>query len=247
MNADRRFLRARVRAMLPSLAAVGLHPERLAAIAGRMAEAAAAVDAASTAFMSAWCTVDAQGIVRIGGDGMRSLPSDVRLRTLSRLLLAIGGGAYPPRGERLLGLDRSLSEMGRTLRLKRTLAGVVIERRREEIVLYRELGRTGLPVMRLSTGFERDWDHRFRVQVGVVEGDLALSALAGDARLFSNMTSVTPKAALRAVPAVRRGGRVVAVPTLGWYEGGAAEMVRLTPLFAGQLREPLLFPDFTSP
>src|SRR4029078_10010236 len=58
MNDDDRFARVRARKLLPLLAAEGLGPDEIAAAAGRLAEAAEAIDSAATQFLAEAVTVD---------------------------------------------------------------------------------------------------------------------------------------------------------------------------------------------
>ena len=65
MNADRKFTRTRVRGLMPELSAVGLGAAALAAMAGRMAEAAAAIDMAATELLAAAITTDDLAVTRL--------------------------------------------------------------------------------------------------------------------------------------------------------------------------------------
>ena len=78
-----------------------------------------------------------------------------------RLLLALGGDGYPPRFERLVLLADAMAEHRGGGRFKRTLAGAVIEGRAGGFVVYREIGREGLPETRVRPGYRGLWDGRF--------------------------------------------------------------------------------------
>ena len=75
-------------------------------------------------------------------DRFRAAPAAVRARVVVRLLMAIGGGDYPPRFERLAALAEAMTAPAGG-RFKRTLAGCVVERRDGGFVFYREIGRAG--------------------------------------------------------------------------------------------------------
>ena len=159
--------------------------------------------------------------------------------------MAIGGEAYAPRHERLVALDGAMSAADDG-RFKRTLGGVVIEGGRGAFALYRELGRAGLPSLSLALGFAGQWDHRFRVTVAAGAGaGLTLAGLGEEGRrLVGDAPQGVPAAAIRVLPAIRRQGRLVAVPALGW---GGEDEVWLTPILAERLRQPQFFPDFLAP
>ncbi|HET7716744.1 MAG TPA: tRNA lysidine(34) synthetase TilS, partial [Bauldia sp.] len=179
MNADPRFLRVRVRQLLPALAEAGIDAPTLAAAAGRLARAADAIDVAVDALIASAVRVDAQAVVTVEAEAVAAAPAEVCSRLLVRLLLAVGGEAYPPRSERLDALAAALfGQHG--MAVKRTLAGVVVERRAGRLLFYRETGRAGLPVLPVSPGFAGSWDHRFRVSVGPDQREgLTVAALGG--------------------------------------------------------------------
>jgi tRNA(Ile)-lysidine synthase len=244
MNADRRFLRARIRGLMPLLADAGMDAARLAALAGRMRNAAEAIDRAASAFLAAAVRTDAFAVAWLDASRFSAEPSDVRLRALVRLLIAVGGGDYPPRFARLRRLDEGLRGSDDRRRFKRTLAGVVVERRGGRFAFYRECGRAGLRSLAVKPGFAGLWDRRFSVDVGGGRtAGLTLGPL-GEAgrRGLGAVAAGVPAGALAALPALRRGGRVVAAPGVGGVEGAGWPMAA-RPLVAERLAEPPLFPD----
>jgi tRNA(Ile)-lysidine synthase len=247
MNTDLRFQRSRVRRAMPLLASVGLDATRLAGMARRMGEAAIAIDAAATALLGSAVTTDALGIAALDTAAFASAPSDVRLRALTRLLLAVGGADYPPRFERLAGLAEAIRSHGGGARFKRTLGGVVVEARRGRLLFYREMGRAGLPTLALRAGSSGAWDNRFQVSVAAdAQRGLTLGGLGETGRRGLDVRPAgVPAAAVAALPAIRRRGRLIAVPAVGWGEGEGVSGVRLTPVVARRLARPPLFPDFS--
>ena len=247
MNADQRFARARLRRIMPLLAAEGIDPAGLAATAGRLASAAEAIEAAASGLIEIAVDVDDLAVVSIEVAALLDAPREIRLRSLVRVLLAVGGEQYPPRFERLGGLvgDIELHD-GRT-RFKRTLSGSVIEWRGGRFVVYREVGRAGLSEIVVKSGFEALWDHRFQVEIGAdAPAGLKLAAL-GEAgrRAIGVRAGISAAGALAALPALWQGAKVSAVPTLGFFaEENAAYSVKARSIVADRLAKPASFPDF---
>ena len=122
-NADPRFARARLRGLLPELAAEGLSAARLARLARRMAEAEAALGGCAER-----CLAEA---ARAPGryDGARILaePPAVRSRALDLALTRLGAAPGRPRLERVERLAEALAEAARAgAPLRRTLHGAAI-------------------------------------------------------------------------------------------------------------------------
>jgi tRNA(Ile)-lysidine synthase len=248
MNSDPRFARARVRALLPLLAREGLEPARLAATARRLADAADALDAAAGDLIAARVAVDDFAVARLDAGPFRAAPAAVRARVAVRLLMAVGGGDYPPRFERLAALSEAMT--GETSgRFKRTLSGCVVEQRDGGFVFYRELGREGPSAVALKPGTAIVWDRRFQVSAGPsLPAGLAVAAL-GEAgrRAIGAGRGLQPRAALAALPAIQRRGRTVAVPTLGFFANSAKGLdVAICPILRQRLAQPPLFPDFSA-
>jgi tRNA(Ile)-lysidine synthase len=243
MNADPRFDRARMRNLLPLIAAEGIDPADFAATAGRLADAADAIDAAATALLG---MVDADGFAVgwLKPEVLAAVPREVRLRALVRLLLAVGGDDYPPRHERLVTLADAIAAH-RSGRFKRTLAGCVIEWRSGRFAFYREVGRNGLPFVQLAKGRALVWDHRFAIAAGRGSvSALSVGALGEDGRRELRIAATThPAGALAALPAIRRAGRIVAVPPLS---GDAGDSFQVRSLLAERLARPPLFPDLAA-
>jgi tRNA(Ile)-lysidine synthase len=242
MNSDSRFDRVRVRRLMPMLAGEGLHAPSIAAAALRLVDAADAIDAIATALLADAVTVDAMAVVWLDASRFTNAPIEVRMRTLTRLLLVLGGEDYPPRHERLAALADVICAHDERARFKRTLAGTVVESREGRIAFYRESGRVGLPTVKVKAGFAGVWDHRFAVEVGKgAPAGLTLGPL-GEAgrRELGTTAGIHPAGALAVLPAIRRNGKVVAVPSLQPLEGFPAAV---RPIVAERLQLPPLFPD----
>lgn len=249
MNRDPRFLRARIRQIMPALAAVGIGPSELALTAARFATAADAIDAATDRFIEASVVINELAVARILLAVFRAEPEEIRLRFLVRLMMAIGGEPYPPRFRRLKALHDGL--LGAThSRFKRTLSGVVAEVRSGSVLFYREAGRAGLPEVPVGPGYQGVWDRRFHIHVSDdAPADLVLGALGEASRGFrADGPNHIPPAALWVQPAIRRKGKVVAVPTIGaGGTGTAAFKLVVRQIVSDRLANPSRFPEYGEP
>lgn len=134
-NADPRFARSRWRKLMPALAAEGLTPERLAALATRARRAEDALDCRAAAVLEAARIEPARatpGSARLELDGALLLaePEAILLRAMARAIAAAAGaGARPVKLERfeahVLGPIRSALAAG--ARLKLNLGGALVE------------------------------------------------------------------------------------------------------------------------
>ncbi|MCX5516341.1 tRNA lysidine(34) synthetase TilS [Kaistia algarum] len=210
-NRDERFARARIRALASTLAREGLTAERLAATAGRLRRAAAALDHYTGRLLAAAVDVDPLGAIRLSTDAFRGEPEEVRFRALARILRAAGGAEHVPRLESLVALEAALGDGP----VQRTLAGVVVSPEGKAIRFERELGRAGLPDIDVSSGFDGIWDGRFHVAITGTGASARLAALgpSGRTQLNADMRSGSMRA-LEALPALWSDGVLIAVPTL---------------------------------
>ncbi len=245
MNRDPRFLRARIRKDMPKLAAAGIGAAELASAAAHFAAAADAIDAAADRFIAAGVTVDGLAIARVARGPFLAESEAVRLRLLVRLLMAIGGEAYPPRFERLKALHDAL--LGDGGRVKRTLAGVVAETRGDSVLFYREAGRNGLAEIPLDRGVSGRWDRQFAVDIPPQHGHRLVLGPLGEAgrRMIGARVPAVPVAALEVQPAVWREGRVAAAPTLGVLADGESRLtVTVRQIVGERLASPARFPTY---
>jgi len=161
-NRDPTFERVRIRQSLSAPAhgtaggaPVPPDPHRFgAARAARDAEVAALLAAAAAIYPEGWAVLDP---IRL-----RAADTELSRRALTRILLAVGGAAYPPRSERLERLHDVLRRDA--LGGGHTLAGCRILPRRGGILFVREPAAAAhdVAVDRAGT-FE--WDRRFVVKV----------------------------------------------------------------------------------
>lgn len=243
-NSDPSFDRVRMRRLMPILAAEGLDAATLSATAERLARAAGALDAYVSRLLDRAAEADAFGTVRLRREDWRGEPEEIRLRALARILRAVGGAAYVPR---LDGVEALAAAMGsEDAFAARTLAGVVVDRHGDGFRFQREGGRDGLPEVAVAAGFEGIWDGRFRVVVaGGGASGLVLGALgeAGRRQLAAHAPRGMPRA-IAALPALRRGGAILACPGLGVAPDPGLDIAfSATSLVAARMRDPARHDD----
>lgn len=114
-NEDPRFLRARLRKLMPQFAAEGLDAARLTKLAKKIARANAALD---TATQNLFMQTTGQGLELLA---YRTAPEEIRLRALKLMIASIHAHDYPPADEALEDLDRTIMHG----EARRTLGGVL--------------------------------------------------------------------------------------------------------------------------
>jgi tRNA(Ile)-lysidine synthase len=136
-NEDPRFLRPRLRRMMPALAVEGLDAARLAGFAQRAARANAAIEAAVDAAAARHMTVSEHGLA-IETAAYVQLPTEVALRLLGRAVAGTGNegpvelGKLEAFGAALIHAFESKQQ---NARFRRTLAGALVTLREGRITV----------------------------------------------------------------------------------------------------------------
>lgn len=246
MNTDPRFERARVRSLLPRLRALGFGADMLAETALRLADAAEAIEQAASDFLATAVETDMFAVAWLDAAAFARAPHAVRLRVLARIVMAVGGNAYPPRHDRLIALHDAI--LAGSDRLKRTLAGSVAEGGERRVAFYREVGRAGLPSVSLSPGTSGVWDGRFAFEVAAhAPAGLAIRSMPHATISLQPPCADVPAAALAAVPAVFRRGKALAPsPIRERFPSDSAGYVVLLSVLRARLDRPPRFPGYAA-
>ncbi len=231
-NQDPTHLRTRVRRALDLLGPEGFSPARLAATAARLGRARAALEMAATALLAEAATVHPAGFCRLDPAPLVAAPGEVGLRALGRVLMCVGGRAYPLRLERLERLYRALGPAG--LEAPRTLAGCRIMpwsgQGSGRVLVCREPAAAA-GALTLAPGREGLWDGRFAVRRAPSRGAAARRmevrrlGRAGWTEVAKERpdlrASAIPAPVRPSLPSLRDIDGVVSVPHLGYYRTGA--------------------------
>lgn len=247
-NRDSRFARTGLRDRRPALEALGLTASRLAATAEQLGRNRAAMEQAVARLLADAAEVDPAGFAWADAETLVAAGEDRGARALSRLLLAIGGGEYTPRSERLLRLYRKL---GHGSFRGATLAGCRVLPRGGRLLIAREAAR--VPTVTVASGDRLRWDGRFDVAIprgpGRVTGRLALGPLGRDGwasiagRTDPALAALLPAAAKAGLPALSDRRGLLAVPHLGFRRGQTGAKAPMSCLFAPE--NPLTAMRFT--
>ncbi len=134
-NSDPRFARARLRGLLPSLAAEGCDAAALGRFAHRMARAEAALEAATDAAAASLSLVDTppEGPYRFSRTGLAALPEEVALRLVGRAVARVGEG--PVELAKLEALAGWIAALVRDEHGARTLAGALVRVNRRAVTI----------------------------------------------------------------------------------------------------------------
>lgn len=210
-NEDARFARVRARRAVAAMAEAGVGADRIAALAERMAEVRAALDAGTSEAAARVARVD-RGDVIFDAVALAGLPVEVRRRLVLAAVVWIGSAEYGPRGAELERFLAAVAE-GRAA----TLAGVRMTVAQGRLRLTRE----ARAVAGREAALGETWDGRWHVS-GPESNGLVIRALGEKGLLLCPgwKASGMPRASLPASPSVWRGEELVAaplaVPGTGW-------------------------------
>jgi len=236
-NADSAFARVRVRRALPGLEAAGLSPVHIAETAARLGGDRRVLEADVARLLAVGASPDPAGFVRLDRAALLGAPRPVGLRALARVLVAVGGAEYAPRFERL---ERLYEEIAGACRA-RTLGGCAIRLAAgAALLICREPAAQGAPV-RVAQPGTLTWDGRFHLRLSRAGGpaqkvrsrytlgplgyegwQTIRSEVSGYAGRPDNRPRPLPGVIRVGLPALRRAGRVVEVPHLGYRRSRAA-------------------------
>jgi tRNA(Ile)-lysidine synthase len=147
-NVDPRFMRVRVRQLMPLLAREGLDARRVALLAARIRRADDAVEAAATAAWERYRQDAATSGLAMDSAAYLALPHEIALRLLGRAITGCGNEGPVELGK-LESLEGALrAAILCQLRFRRTLAGAVVALARGRLVVAQAPPRKSLKLSR---------------------------------------------------------------------------------------------------
>ena len=227
-NEKAAFERGRIRTARQALDGLGLTSQHLALSAERLGRAREALEwstADAIGKLGDALHVDDLGFAEIVWHRLLSLPEDIRLRILVRLLGAIGGGG---RSAVSLGQLEAMT-VGRNWQPPDglTLAGAVFRKDAgDRLMLTREFGRTPMPEIQIAPGQSVAWDNRFHIALAL-SAPLSLTVAALGPNGLDQLAKEgcgrivgARRKALLSVPVLWQGETRVAAPALGYFAKG---------------------------
>lgn len=221
-NAEPRFERVRVRAALPTLAALGITPARIAHSAHRLRRARHAIGDAAAEFLADHVEADPGGYLRVNAGALDGVPEEIAIDAFAQMLCAVAGRQRKPRLRKLEMLTRHLRHVSR---VGMTLGGCVLLRAAlcEALLICREPGRLRAAPVTLAPGDTVIWDGRFRVRAGALQcGSVCVDALgeANSRALPEQVRRAHPRPALASLPAIYSQDGLLGIPLPGYAPAG---------------------------
>jgi tRNA(Ile)-lysidine synthase len=230
-NRDPRFRRVNVRSWLPALTLAGYPAGRLAGLVEGFARRRIDEERKVAGLLAASCRLDPAGYADLDAVPWRRVTGNLGGAALARIILAIGGGSYAPRPEKIAKVLAWLRDdmAGPPI----TLGRCRFARRIDRITVCRESRGLPEPVAARPAARIR-WDRRFDVVFATASGKaarwpgLSLGALGRDgwAEIVGQRPELRevqiPFAARLVLPAIRDSEGVLKVPHLGFSRPGAA-------------------------
>ncbi len=234
-NIDTAYERVRVRKALAVGSPLGLSRDHLVRSARRLGRARDALDAITADFLNASVAIHPSAYGEVPFSAFIALPEEIALRAMSRLTVAFGGRATPPRLARIEAAYTRLRSGERTL----TLGGCHLTLKRAQLIVTREFGRMRQMADDLRPGQTLLWDHRFDVSLEAnAPAALTLMPLGGDGIAAiadaAGRLEDAPRSALLALPSLWRNKRLCYAfgasfdrePPPDWSAAGHAEFIR---------------------
>lgn len=229
-NRNPLYLRAKLRAEAADFAAYGFTIDRLGAFATRFGRVRVARENERAAWLARAAMLHPAGFLWLDPAALRAAAPELGLGALAAIIMTVSSADYPPRLE---GLERLHEELVSGHSGGRSLGGCLILPRRHRLLICREPVAVAPPEA-LIPGIRTRWDGRFQLELDATgPTGLTLGALGDDLAKIRQDQGVSlpdaiPAAALPALPALRDGGGVVAVPALGYVSPRRPDVAQVT-------------------
>lgn len=226
-NSDPAFARARLRASATGPA--DAEREALDDRIRRLGRARAAGEREGNALLGKGVALHPAGFAALSPELLLAARREIAERTISAIVVTLGGGVYPPRRRQVERLVRVLAGDARG---GRTLGGCRFVAWRGRLLVLRELAAAAAPV-RIAPGTSLLWDRRFAVASSETASPFTLGYLGrtGVAELVRRAPTVRHAPLLPLVrpilPALWDEDGLAAVPHLEYRREGAAVLPTL--------------------
>jgi tRNA(Ile)-lysidine synthase len=238
-NENAKFERVRIRRLLPQLAEAGIDVSAMVLSARRIERASLALDDFADRAWSDCASPEWGACVTIDLLKLSSYPLEIRVRLIMRAVEVMGGNSP---SARLAEIESAVGALRQPMPA-RTLGGTLLSVANHRILVFREPGRIGLPILQLQPGGSAIWDNRYQIELAPA-ASAAMTVRAFSTGEWAGLRDHLgidpahyPARAARATPVFWRGAELISVPWLGACalhpEGHLARATPLTPPGAG--------------
>ena len=220
-NSD--YKRSRIRKILPILSKEGINSKQIGLVIKRMRSAKDALNTQTNILLKKYLSNVDNVAYFLNKELLKDVKEkEILLRVLEKIFMNISGSIYPPRRNKL---ENIISWILKNNNIKaKTLTGVVVRKRKSELIFYREPDDCYKSVnIRPLTSRYSCWDDRFFLKANKSNdlqiralGDVGIKILKEEKILKRQGFQNVPLSAWKTVPGVWSKKRLISVPTLGY-------------------------------
>ena len=217
------YKRSRIRKILPILSKEGINSKQIGLVIKRMRSAKDALNTQTNILLKKYLSNVDNVAYFLNKELLKDVKEkEILLRVLEKIFMNISGSIYPPRRNKL---ENILSWILKNNNIKaKTLTGVVVRKRKSELIFYREPDDCYKSVnIRPLTSRYSCWDDRFFLKANKSNdlqiralGDVGIKILKEEKILKRQGFQNVPLSAWKTVPGVWSKKRLISVPTLGY-------------------------------
>ncbi len=222
-NFSSNYKRSRIRKILPILSKEGINSKQIGLVIKRMRSAKDALNTQTNILLKKYLSNVDNVAYFLNKELLKDAKEkEILLRVLEKIFMNISGSIYPPRRNKL---ENILSWILKNNNIKaKTLTGVVVRKRKSELIFYREPDDCYKSVnIRPLTSRYSCWDDRFFLKANKSNdlqiralGDVGITILKEEKILKRQGFQNVPLSAWKTVPGVWSKKRLISVPTLGY-------------------------------
>ena len=217
------YKRSRIRKILPILSKEGINSKQIGLVIKRMRSAKDALNTQTNILLKKYLSNVDNVAYFLNKELLKDAKEkEILLRVLEKIFMNISGSIYPPRRNKL---ENIISWILKNNNIKaKTLTGVVVRKRKSELIFYREPDDCYKSVnIRPLTSRYSCWDDRFFLKANKSNdlqiralGDVGITILKEEKILKRQGFQNVPLSAWKTVPGVWSKKRLISVPTLGY-------------------------------
>ena len=224
-NFNMNFKRSRIREITPILAKEGIDSKQISHVIKRMRSASKSLNAQAKIIINKYIHdfkniayfLDKKILIEVEDE-------EILLRVIEKIIMNISGSIYPARGFKLKNILFWFFREDKVT--AKTLNGVVIRKRKNDFIFYRELNDCDKSAgIKILTSKYVCWDNRFSLRANMSKnlevralGNAGISILKEKKILKRQGYKGVPLSAWKTAPGVWSKKRLISMPTLGYTE-----------------------------